>query len=217
MMVSKRLLSRESRGDGDAIGVREPARQAGGHWFEPSTAHRDKSPADRAFSCLSGQQCGAATHNKRTLAESPSTKKLLQIRLFLRSSCHRRALPLQLTPSFPFSLPDGSGEDAGAGEPLDAYLPTLLFRVSWRWPGHHTCRSGCAERVDRRRLDDAEDRPRQVAVGGDDDPPVLSAVVRQGESVVGTFAVPCVSPGGGGPHLVCRALRKCHNNQPSAP
>ncbi len=39
MKPSKRRLSRESRGEVEVVGAREPARQAGGHWFEPSTAH----------------------------------------------------------------------------------------------------------------------------------------------------------------------------------
>ena len=34
---------------------RAPARQAGGHWFEPSTAHRKKGPQTRAFRCISRQ------------------------------------------------------------------------------------------------------------------------------------------------------------------
>ena len=35
---------------------RAPARQAGGHWFEPSTAHRRKAPQTRAF--WLGNRCG---------------------------------------------------------------------------------------------------------------------------------------------------------------
>ena len=31
---------------------RAPARQAGGHWFEPSTAHLDGSPAQWRFASL---------------------------------------------------------------------------------------------------------------------------------------------------------------------
>ena len=36
---------------------RAPARQAGGHWFEPSTAHRTKALLARGFRSLKGQPC----------------------------------------------------------------------------------------------------------------------------------------------------------------
>jgi hypothetical protein len=40
--LRKRRVCREDMGEADVVVVRVLARQAGGHWFEPSTAHHKK-------------------------------------------------------------------------------------------------------------------------------------------------------------------------------